>query len=279
MADEPKPSQPSLMQVLMDNTVGSMVGPKVLDAIAGYALKKGEPEIYHAAGHPKHEREGSIESLIKLIGTKYGTMMYDDLPYFEQYMHPNSDVLPKTANPNPRSKLTYREPAYETYVPGVQKADTTGLGSFSRKPIGEVQVKMPHGVAYFDNANVHDVWDFDTKAPMVDTNDDAPRSRLDGVVKLALQHSGTPFGVSGPETRVGDGDTINDNPTLRDREYTPEEMYGTARMKRPELPTPERIHTPSANVAFYDVLDAKRAHKPTSLENVLLQQMDELRTR
>jgi hypothetical protein len=158
--------------------------------------------------HPKDERAGSVENLIKSLGMKYGSLVPPDLRYLEQYVHPNRDVLPKTEKPPGRpGTLPYREPDYSD----TGKANESGLGAHgivnpeTGYPEPWVETKLGEGAVKHGppptSTHVFDVWDFKTPAGMIkdafggmsNTGD-----KLGELVKLLLQRAGKPYAVFGP---------------------------------------------------------------------------------
>ena len=43
--------------------------------------------------HPKDTRKGSVESVVKYLGSNFGTLFGPDYPYLEQYFHPDANVM------------------------------------------------------------------------------------------------------------------------------------------------------------------------------------------
>jgi hypothetical protein len=210
------PDKPSLAQIIMDAATQSMGGTTLWDYLTSKLLY--DEDNQH---HPKGERKGSVENLIKAIGLKYGTLVSPDMPYLEQYIHPDSDVLPRTKPPQSRrGSLPYREPSYENGV-----ANIGGLGRFSRVnpkngkmlPVDAngalndptALLKEWQNGADADYDHIYDVWDFDTNFGML--KDGAPTTRggdagLDSnlgseVAKRILRNAGSPYAIYGSEKK------------------------------------------------------------------------------
>jgi hypothetical protein len=204
-----KKSKPSLAQTVMDAATQSMGGTALWDALTSKFLNN--EDVEH---HPKGERQGSVENLIKAIGIRYGTLVPDDFPYLEQYIHPESDVLRKTKPPQSRrGSLPYREPAYEeelrTEYDPFHRGDTPTQGNIVKVPTGKLNANIS-GLGRFSRVNpktgkmlpvdangalgdptsllkewqngtdadynhIYDVWDFDTSFGML--KDGAPTTR------------------------------------------------------------------------------------------------------
>ena len=199
-----KPPKPSKMQRLVDVASIPFGGPNLWDVLTKKLLFDEDVEF-----HPKGEREGSVENLIKATGLKYGTLVSPDIPYLEQYFHPQSDVLEKsTTAPGRAGTLPYRKPHYaEWEVPGLYSADTRGLANF-----GFVNPKTGDTLPQVDKitdrkpgySHIYDVWDFDSPSGVVKTavGGDTKLGNLTGtLIKKFLKMSGSPYAIYGSELK------------------------------------------------------------------------------
>lgn len=161
--------------------------------------------------HPKGEREGSVERLIKSLAPRLGTMVGNDFPYLEQYIHPNSDVLTKTKPPPfvKDSKLTFREPSYDTGSingenSGLHFANTGGLGNYTQvDPKDGTRVSSDYSLfdthpTKADLSHVYDTWDFDTAYGMMKDENHPSLRVLSPLAREIMKRSGTPYGIYGP---------------------------------------------------------------------------------
>jgi hypothetical protein len=202
-------SKPSPVQRIVDAGAsllgGPSFGPSLVDVLTKRLLKDEDDDW-----HPKNERRGSFENIVKFLGKNYGTLISPDLPYLEQYLHPESDVLPLTPKPSDRpGTLPYREPHYED--PGIiregqfiptkdsdyQVVNREGLGAHSM--VDATGYPSPYGGDY-----VYDVWDFETPHGMLKddyTGNSKPGVSAGELIKKVMQYVGKPYAIFGPERK------------------------------------------------------------------------------
>lgn len=149
----------SLLQQIADGVTSKMGGSGLRDVLTSRLLFDEDDKF-----HPKGERKGSVENLIKALGLRYGTLISNDIPYLEQYLRPESDVLPKTIPPPGRpGTLPYREPAYEPPIRVKEsskwKFDQPANGKpfadvdFERDPEASYKVANTEGLGRFGYVN------------------------------------------------------------------------------------------------------------------------------
>lgn len=148
---------------------------------------KGLPEQYPTGApigeHPAGLPESLMEKSIKGLGKSRGSLMPNDLPYLEQYLHPDYSVLERqslrpTINPHGEDNLEYYKPT-----------TLSGLGGY----------KLDSSNPNYNS--VYDKWDFDTDAPLV-VGKDGKLSSIkslfglpDYAAKQILTKAGKPFNV------------------------------------------------------------------------------------
>jgi len=193
--------------------------------------------------HPANVKETPFEKMIKKAGVEHGTLIPDDYPYFEQYMHSDKDVLPKQElrpvinGKIPHPEDTFRHVARMDY-PGDRKPryDTMGLGN---------HFESTDNPAY---DSIYDRWDFDTETPIttsdvLKTPDTFPFMTKEYLAKKVLQHLGKPFSVY---ERTPKG-TL-DRPAGYDDPYIPD--FTATKIKKPGY-----VYKPKGNTTEPDALD------------------------
>ena len=143
--------------------------------------------------HPYDIPKSALEKFIVNQGFRRGTLVEEDIPYLEQYMHPDKDVLEKQElrpTKGGTSDLPYRhtENFIETYPNKTSRRvyNTNGLGNYKRD------------TSHPDYNSIFDRWDFETESPLF--RDDTPITRtigpsLDSMAKKFLQMAGKPYNV------------------------------------------------------------------------------------
>jgi hypothetical protein len=152
--------------------------------------------------HPPDTREGIIESLIKGVGSRVGSLLGPDMMFLEQYLHPQKDILPKTAERPTRTreqKMDYRAIPDSMF----DKANLNKYFSDSEKPVLDLSLRTTKppfehptmGLGGFtiseapDYYSLYDIWDFDTASPL------HMGGIGDALTKLLLQRMGRPYAV------------------------------------------------------------------------------------
>lgn len=196
------PDKPSLLQQIADGAMSTLGGQKLGPAIADVLTSRliYDDDDQH---HPKGERRGSVENLIKAIGLKFGTLVTPDMPYLEQYLHPNAEVLPPTSERPPFTtpNIPFRKPHYSGGI-----VNDGGLGRYTRvnptdgstepSPM-HPDLDKPQDFSP-DKTHVYDVWDFDTDFGMTKDTAGGAFRRLDPLIKELMKRAGQPYAVYGP---------------------------------------------------------------------------------
>jgi len=158
--------------------------------------------------HPKDIREGLIEKLIKGIGAGYGDLAVDDIPFLEQYLHPDKDILPKTDLRPTKAKalnVPYRSIPENKITHAYIHPDTKTASLFNVTSKG-IEAEPTRGLGHFTTSeapnyySLYDVWDFNTASPLVrteyeDSGKVKPASKLNALAKQIMQRVGQPYAV------------------------------------------------------------------------------------
>ncbi len=165
--------------------------------------------------HPLDISESALEKFIKRQALSKGSLLDADMPYLEQYLHPDKDILPKQElrpTIGGTNDLPYRHAQKYTYnMPDMEDTKKLVEKSFSGEPVDFTKVKMvPHsgfntaglGRYKFDTSHpdydsIYDKWDFNTNAEMF-RHDMIPSiisPSVDYMTRKFLQMVGKPFNV------------------------------------------------------------------------------------
>jgi len=211
---------------------------------------KGLPERFptgRKASHPAGLPESLRERLIKSEGLTTGTMHVDDIPYLEQYLHPEYEVLERqklrpTKNPRGTDNLEFFRPNREETEVYDQK-DIDKLSSDFRGNEGQKQeaikklTKQPavalnlQGLGNItsssgkDYDSIYDTWDFNTDTPLIRANTPGPKNIIErvpeNIARSIMSKVGKPYHVyeripKGSYGIIKDSDAIQPSTRFRD---------------------------------------------------------------
>lgn len=174
------------------------------------------PSKFDIGRHPYDVEESPMEKMIKDVGRHGGTMLEEDLPYLEQYLHPGHKVLedqPLRPTIGEALNIPHKKiPIEKQWMPDWSKWDPSkdvysdDLPQIEREApnlggLGKFKVSTEHP----DYDSVYDVWDFKTDAPLASgvgmfnkAGEEIPNPWLnfkDWAAKKFLQRAGKPFAV------------------------------------------------------------------------------------
>lgn len=165
---------------------------------------------YHPGDAPEHY----LEQAIKGIAEKQGSLIRRDLPYLEQYLHSDRDILPKQSLRPTIGKpldITHRKPDYYRS----DEPDLDEIISDINSGLNKDELLAKHKGNLADILNVqglgnytwskkdprfnslYDVWDFETDAPLFlgGAMDKMIKSPLNWASEQFLQKVGKPYAV------------------------------------------------------------------------------------